>query len=130
MERSRTTFQEDDTMSKRYFPTANYFDSDDPLCVAVQDGAWVYALPFAGGRATHSPTGYAWGYHGSGPAELARAILADYLGRVPQGEMYQRFKNEMIATLKQDDTSWIITSTAIELWLGSYRREKREEKRS
>src|SRR4051812_46644555 len=28
----------------------------------------------------HSPTGFGWGYGGSGPAQLALAILADYLG--------------------------------------------------
>jgi hypothetical protein len=28
----------------------------------------------------HSPTGFAWGYGGSGPAQLALALLADVLG--------------------------------------------------
>ena len=28
----------------------------------------------------HSPTGFQWGYGGSGPAQLALALLADYLG--------------------------------------------------
>lgn len=28
----------------------------------------------------HSPDGFAWGYGGSGPAELARCILIDHLG--------------------------------------------------
>ena len=28
----------------------------------------------------HSPTGFEWGYRGSGPAQLALAILADHLG--------------------------------------------------
>jgi len=28
----------------------------------------------------HSPTGFAWGYAGSGPAELARCLLIDALG--------------------------------------------------
>ena len=27
----------------------------------------------------HSPTGFEFGYHGSGPAELARYLLIDYL---------------------------------------------------
>uniref|UniRef100_UPI003AF96E02 DUF6166 domain-containing protein n=2 Tax=Thiolapillus sp. TaxID=2017437 RepID=UPI003AF96E02 len=29
--------------------------------------------------ANKSPTGFSWGYRGSGPAQLALAILADYL---------------------------------------------------
>jgi hypothetical protein len=28
----------------------------------------------------HSPTGYSWGYGGSGPADLARSLLIDALG--------------------------------------------------
>ncbi|MBT9252140.1 MAG: hypothetical protein KM296_00220 [Brockia lithotrophica] len=29
----------------------------------------------------HSPTGFEWGYGGSGPADLALSILHDYLNR-------------------------------------------------
>ena len=29
------------------------------------------------------PTGFAWGYNGNGPAELALAILIDYFGAKP-----------------------------------------------
>ena len=32
----------------------------------------------------HSPTGFEWGYGGSGPAQLALAILADHLGNDEQ----------------------------------------------
>ena len=32
----------------------------------------------------HSPTGFAWGYGGSGPADLAMSILADHLGEHPK----------------------------------------------
>lgn len=31
----------------------------------------------------HSPTGFEWGYSGSGPAQLALAILADHFDRHP-----------------------------------------------
>ena len=33
----------------------------------------------------HSPTGFEWGYCGSGPAQLALAILADHCGNDKQG---------------------------------------------
>ena len=41
----------------------------------------------------HSPTGFEWGYAGSGPAELARCILLDVLGtESPLAELlYQKF---------------------------------------
>ena len=31
----------------------------------------------------HSPTGFSWGYGGSGPADLSLSILADYLEEHP-----------------------------------------------
>lgn len=37
----------------------------------------VKALPH---HVKHSPTGFSWGYAGSGPAELARCLLIDALG--------------------------------------------------
>lgn len=38
----------------------------------------------------HSPDGFAWGYGGSGPAQLALAILADHLTRVPADRQLAR----------------------------------------
>lgn len=37
------------------------------------------ALPLRLGVRNHSPTGFSWGYNGSGPAQLALAILCDHL---------------------------------------------------
>ncbi len=50
----------------------------------------------------HSPTGFEWGYGGSGPAQLSFALLLDHLGekqleRVQ--ETYQHFKFAVIAGL-------------------------------
>jgi len=45
----------------------------------------------------HSPTGFQWGYAGSGPADTALSILTDYLGYVPATVVYQTFKNDLIA---------------------------------
>lgn len=48
----------------------------------------------------HSPTGFEWGYTGSGPAQLALAILADYLGNDHKAlSYYQDFKIRVIARL-------------------------------
>lgn len=62
----------------------------------------------------HSPTGFSWGYYGSGPAELARCILWDFLGREPHPALYQKFKEDYIADFAAD---WILSSEAIESWL-------------
>ena len=48
----------------------------------------------------HSPTGPEWGYGGSGPAQLALAVLADYLEDDDAAlEVYQEFKSAVIARL-------------------------------
>lgn len=61
----------------------------------------------------HSPTGFEWGYGGSGPADLARSILAHHLGDVlPSPRVYQRFKDKVIATMArtEDGQHWEISS--------------------
>lgn len=41
----------------------------------------------------HSPTGFEWGYPGSGPAQLALALLADALGDDARAvRLHQAFK--------------------------------------
>ena len=39
-------------------------------------------------RVYHSPTGFEWGFEGSGPADLARSILWDHLGKEPSPALY------------------------------------------
>lgn len=52
----------------------------------------------------HSPTGFCWGYGGSGPAQLALAILADYLKDDKRALMlYMDFKFAVIARLPMDE---------------------------
>lgn len=63
--------------------------------------------------ANHSPTGYEWGYAGSGPAQLALAILADATGDdLTAVELHQKFKFERIATLRRSD-GWSMTQAAV-----------------
>src|SRR6185437_10265213 len=51
----------------------------------------------------HSPDGFAWGYGGSGPSQLALALLADALEDDKLAlSYYQTFKWEKIATINQD----------------------------
>jgi len=63
----------------------------------------------------HSPDGFEWGYGGSGPAELARCILADFLGSESLAEeFYQKYKWDVIATINND--TWEITVPMIMDW--------------
>jgi len=52
----------------------------------------------------HSPTGYSWGYDGSGPAQLALAILAHEFFDEVALRHYQWFKTNVIAQFKKDQT--------------------------
>lgn len=51
----------------------------------------------------HSPDGFSWGYSGSGPAQLALAILLRVFGKEYAEANYQDFKVGVIAKLPQED---------------------------
>jgi len=69
----------------------------------------------------HSPTGFGWGYGGSGPADLALNMLYDYLIRTKcKGarcialNLHQSFKWGFIATATKELS---VTGEQIEEWL-------------
>ena len=68
----------------------------------------------------HSPAEFEWGYGGSGPAQLALAILADHLENDEEAlNLYQRFKWQVIAELPRHH--WTLTSQEIDQVLQSLR---------
>lgn len=87
-----------------------------------------YQLPHI---ALHSPDGFEWGYGGSGPADLALAILADYFEEpadlvlaaarsmwAPRSKavaLHQDFKAYVVAHLA--GPAWKIPVEQIEAWL-------------
>lgn len=84
--------------------------TDRGVVVRVQEGA---SITFLRHHVRHSPTGFEWGYGGSGPADLARSILADHLGYLPPAALYQNFKANVIAHLPLD--SWeLLDQTVVE----------------
>lgn len=50
----------------------------------------------------HSPDGFAWGYCGSGPAQLSLALLLEFTDEKTAQRFYQDFKQDVIAGIKQD----------------------------
>jgi hypothetical protein len=63
----------------------------------------------------HSPDGFCWGYHGSGPAQLALALLLDVTGSGATAlTYYQAFKREVVAGFGR---SWELTQAEVEAWL-------------
>lgn len=77
----------------------------------------------------HSPTGFAWGYGGSGPAQLALAILADVLLETDAGDTlairyHHDFKFDVIAWLPNGE--WTISAEFVRGWLNRRRSRARE----
>lgn len=63
----------------------------------------------------HSPTGFNWGYGGSGPAQTALAILLDLTGDAEKAlKHYQAFKWEFVSGWGD---RFSISETAIRAWL-------------
>jgi hypothetical protein len=51
----------------------------------------------------HSPDGFAWGYCGSGPAQLALAVLLEITTLHRALQNYQAFKADVIARIQGDN---------------------------
>jgi Family of unknown function (DUF6166) len=98
--------------------------------VIVVDDEGLKPLPHV---VRHSPTGYEWGYSGSGPADLALSIVCDVLGYKGRGQWafelvdedgvavmpeppYQRFKERYIAPLPRDG-GWRISADVVTTFL-------------
>jgi hypothetical protein len=74
----------------------------------------------------HSPTGFEWGYAGSGPAQLALALLADHLAdRQEALDFYQSFKFAIVARLEH--LRWELTSEQIDQALRTIRAQQSEK---
>jgi Family of unknown function (DUF6166) len=65
---------------------------------------------------SHSPTGFEWGYGGSGPAQLALALLAHHLQDDARAvSLHQHFKRDFVAGLPHED--WFVTSDFLAEWV-------------
>ena len=63
----------------------------------------------------HSPDGFNWGYFGSGPSQLALAILLDFTDSEQMAlELYQDFKREFVANFHD---TWTLSGQQIQDWL-------------
>lgn len=76
--------------------------------------------------ACHSPDGFNWGYTGSGPAQLALAILAHRYNDDIALRHYQAFKCACIATLKD---SWALKARNIDNWVKNELNHERKQER-
>lgn len=51
----------------------------------------------------HSPSGFSWGYHGAGPAQLALAICLELFSEETALKVYQQFKEQYISIIHSSD---------------------------
>jgi hypothetical protein len=73
------------------------------LCIVhVQSKGDSYLLPLRLDIVKHSPTGFEWGYGGSGPSQLALAILADCVSDEVALALHIKFKMQFVAKLHRD----------------------------
>jgi hypothetical protein len=84
--------------------------------IEQEDGSWKRrVLPLFLDEVNHSPTGFEWGYGGSGPAQLAYAMLRVLGGEEFARNYYMQFKWDVISKIARD--SWIITGEGISYWV-------------
>ena len=90
---------------------------------AEYEGGW-RDLPLRLDVVNQSPSGFEWGYLGSGPAPLALAILCDYLGEPQLAVRFcQEFQEEAVARWK--DEEWTLTEQALAEWFNKATRAER-----
>ena len=65
-----------------------------------------------------SPTGFEWGYGGSGPAQLAIALLADAYDDKIATQYFQNFKRDVVSTFSKD--RWELTEDEIKETVEGY----------
>lgn len=79
----------------------------------------------------HSPTGFEWGYCGSGPAQLALALLADFFGGYAgDGEklaldLHQDFQSCVIARLPH--SRWTLSDVEIDAAVNAICRDREQK---
>ena len=98
-------------------------EAGKPYIVRIVDGdedAATFLTPDASQAIrNHSPTGFEWGYHGSGAAQLALALLLDATDKYKMKKvilpLYQQFKLEFVSQFP--DSGWAITDHTIRQWI-------------
>jgi hypothetical protein len=95
-------------------------ETSDGGCLVLVDGQELPLAPSLKLR-NHSPTGFCWGYSGSGPAQLALALLLwNGAGREEAAALYQSFKAQHVAgwpngkdfSVELDVTAWRLGAQA------------------
>lgn len=100
--------------------------AEENLVLMSADGEIWANLPLYLDEVNHSPTGFEWGYRGSGPAQLAYAILRSYfeivVGKKPREaalwaeKEYFGFKETVVCNYFGRSWTWELDSDQIKSW--------------
>jgi hypothetical protein len=85
--------------------------------VFIEEDGLRRPLPLRLNEMNHSPTGFSWGYAGSGPAQLSYCLLRA-VGLSPKDArwIYHLFKANVIQNLDRDQ-GWALSEEAILKWV-------------
>lgn len=70
----------------------------------------------------HSPTGFEWGYAGSGPADLALNVLAAFTSTSEAHRLHQLFKFDHISPMPREGGR--VLAHVIRSWLAEHQHER------
>ena len=99
-----------------------------PAAVRRRDATSMRPLPLHLEVRGHSPTGFAWGYGGSGPAQLALALLTDATGDEDLAlRHYQELRRQFVAWWKDD---WSITAREVRAFVANQKQPHRQSGRN
>ena len=102
-----------------YFGRARFKQCE--YSVTACNGGTIILLPLRNDLRNHSPDGFSWGYNGSGPAQLALALLADATGSDEKAlKYYQRYKAEIVSRLPEN---WELPIKAVSSWVHNIEKE-------
>jgi hypothetical protein len=79
---------------------------NDEMTDKLPDATWVRNF---------SPDGFEWGYAGSGPSQLALAILVDAVGEDRALLLYQDFARAVVARLPRH--AWELSADDVREWV-------------
>jgi len=96
----------------------------DGVCTVFRDGRLLSPERSLQVR-SHSPTGFEWGYCGSGPAQLALALLLEEAPPELAEELYQAFKSEIVCLMPIE--SWTLPAADIRTWIAMRASEREVE---
>lgn len=115
----------DNTKKLMWQGIRNPLPGDNIVRMSVDGELWAN-LPLYLEEINHSPTGFEWGYNGSGPAQLAYAILRTYFeiaaGMTPERaralaqKEYYEFKDAVVCNHFGRSWYWELDSEQVRIW--------------